>query len=412
MSRSTPLRNHSYTNHPHGTTDGSKKPSPPSRLPRPLPKTPASSVSLASSTSYLSTPSQTSRKRHRPMSSVSTNYVTSPFSSNTTPAWSHVTTALAAGSPPPMVNTNYTLKGGMDTPSLAAEKRYDNIGFEEDGRFQRGWKLSDDSPIPTSSLLGGDRNGRSRTTHDGGPVQEGPSWGSLVLGVVGGVVGGVWAFCKNSAFNGFHAGGGQSYELRNSTIDDHEHMWEDELVGQFRFERLSTPVPGEYPEDTSEEDARPAKRVHTDGGGWIVVSKDGEANSRGASPRLRTPSHHRPPVARASASRRSLVPVSRARPTRMNVSHAGSPAQHQSNPASFAQPRSPTVAARPTPSKKSTPISAEAKRYAARVRREEKLAEEKFELLNDRLQDMIRQGREALGSKVEVVDDDESMGGW
>jgi hypothetical protein len=311
-----------------------------------------------------------------------------------------------------MVNTRYTLAGGMDTPSLAAEKRYDNISFEEDGRFQRGWKLSEDSPIPTSSLVGGDRNGRSRTAQESEPVQAGSSWGSLVLGVVGGVVGGVWAFCKNSAFSGFQAGGGQGYEIRNNTLNDHENSWEDEPVGSFRFERLATPVPGEYPEDTSEEEVRPAKRMQTDGGGWVVVSKNGEANSRAASPRVRTPSHHRPPLNRTSASRRSLVPVTRTRPSRMNVSHAGSPAQHPSNPASFVQPRSPTAAVRSTPTKKSTPISAEAKRYAARVRREERLAEEKFEVLNDRLQDMIRQGREALGSKVEIVDNDETMSEW
>jgi hypothetical protein len=416
MSHSTPLRMTPL--HPHGKLEEARRSSP-SRLPRPKqPETPASTY-LTSSTSYLaSSPSQTSRKRHRPMSSVS--YAASPFSASVTPSWSQISPASVAGSPPPMVNTNYNLAGGMDTPSLAAERRYDSAGFEEDGRFRRGWKLADESPIPTSSLLGGERNGRSRMVQEDGPIRgETPGWGSVVLGVVGGVVGGVWAFCKKSAFGGFYAGGGQGYDFRmDGDRFSSENMWEDEPQPSFRVERLSTPVPGEYPNDTSEEedDNRPAKRRNTEnGGGWIMVSSKRETHSRGASPRLKTPSHHRPPPARTSAARRSLVPVSRAArsSSRMSaVSHAGSPAQHQGKPASLARPQTPTSVIQSTPNKKSTPLSAEAKRYVARVRKDEKASEERFERLNNQLKDMIREGREALGSKVEVVEEDVNMDIW
>jgi hypothetical protein len=57
-------------------------------------------------------------------------------------------------------------------------------------------------------------------------------------------------------------------------------------------------------------------------------------------------------------------------------------------------------------------LSAETKRYVARVRKDEKASEERFERLNSQLKDMIREGREALGSKVEVVDEDMNMDVW
>lgn len=40
------------------------------------------------------------------------------------------------------------------------------------------------------------------------------------------------------------------------------------------------------------------------------------------------------------------------------------------------------------------------------MRREEKATGERYDKLNDQLMAMIKQGKEALGSKVEVVDAD------
>lgn len=64
------------------------------------------------------------------------------------------------------------------------------------------------------------------------------------------------------------------------------------------------------------------------------------------------------------------------------------------------------------PGKKGSPPSVEAKKFAAKMRREGKMADERIERLNDRLQDMIRQGKEALGSKVEVVDGEGNKEMW
>jgi hypothetical protein len=319
-----------------------------------------------------------------------------------------------------MVNTNYLLAGGMDTPSLTAERRYDDMDFAQDGRFKRGWMLSDEaiSTIPTSTLLGGERNGQGRVPEKTSTPNKDSttSWGSLVLGVVGGVVGGVWAFCKNSAFPGFYAGGGQGYEIRRNEQDiANESMWEDEPAS-LRFERVSTPVPGGYPDSSDEE--RPAKRIQTDsgGGGWIMVSKTQQDDRRRASsPRMRTPStqtrqpssHHR----QSGTSRRSLGAAARPKARISSVSYSGSPAQYQpqSRP-SLTEPQTP--AAPFSASKKPSPLSEEVRRLATRKRKEEKVTAERYDRLNDRLQEMIREGRQALGARVEVVEEDEQMNFW
>jgi hypothetical protein len=59
-------------------------------------------------------------------------------------------------------------------------------------------------------------------------------------------------------------------------------------------------------------------------------------------------------------------------------------------------------------------LSAEAKKLAARRRREDDEADYRMSALNKQLQDMIKQGKEALGTRIEVdmdVDVD-AVGGW
>ena len=52
-----------------------------------------------------------------------------------------------------------------------------------------------------------------------------------------------------------------------------------------------------------------------------------------------------------------------------------------------------------------SPLSADARRYQMRQRREERRAEASIQKVNDRLKDMIREGREALNSEIHVDDD-------
>jgi hypothetical protein len=54
-----------------------------------------------------------------------------------------------------------------------------------------------------------------------------------------------------------------------------------------------------------------------------------------------------------------------------------------------------------------SPAVLEAQRFAARVRRREVEEERDMRRMNARLKDLIREGKEALGTKVEVEDGDE-----
>jgi len=54
-------------------------------------------------------------------------------------------------------------------------------------------------------------------------------------------------------------------------------------------------------------------------------------------------------------------------------------------------------------------VSIEAQRYAERMRREVKQTDASIKRLNEQLKAMIKEGKEALGSKVEIVDDEHEM---
>lgn len=58
-------------------------------------------------------------------------------------------------------------------------------------------------------------------------------------------------------------------------------------------------------------------------------------------------------------------------------------------------------------------LDAEAKQLAARRKMDERNADVRIAAFNKRLQDMIRQGKEALGTTIEVDGDEDGGGdGW
>jgi hypothetical protein len=200
------------------------------------------------------------------------------------------------------------------------------------------------------------------------------------------------------------------------------------------------------------------------GRNWIMVSETSTPTSRPSSASTRQqPNRYSMPTAssagryRTSSGLTPRTPASRAtgrrplmpaRQSSYSVSHAGSPGLSSHRPASYASPRSPSTAtsriptasspklssahrmastsasniprSRPdssagiaaagiaTAGKRQSPASLEAQRealkWAAKKKREEAQTDESMRRLNQRLQDMIRQGREALGTKVEVME--------
>jgi len=334
---------------------------------------------------------------------------------------------------------------------IFGESNYDELGYGQPlGRQLNG------RPLGPPGLRQYHSDGWSRTALE------------VVGGVVGGVVGKVWEFCKTSAFRGFHAGGGRGYSLRRSntspedyaTVED-RNFWGSEKSTPWEMAGDSSILPGHFleedyipnymdhvtPENTP---PRPAKRRQISGNhntdeiarNWVVVppqpSKPVASPKPLSKPQIPTPAARYSMPTASSASRRTGLssprPTSSAsragstapprRPALASrVSHAGSPALNSRSGASFASPRSSPNSKIPrrnihggTPVNSSTgtgadsPAAIEAKRWAAQKRKEEREADESIRRLDAQLKAMIREGKEALGSKVEIeIEEDEDL---
>ncbi|KAF2836157.1 hypothetical protein M501DRAFT_997405 [Patellaria atrata CBS 101060] len=367
------------------------------------PRTPSYSASTPS------TGSSRKRSRHQSNNSYGNGggYFATPHD--------EIPRSVDAASPVPFVNTRYTLAGGLDTPGVVAQGSFDaDEDADDEGEFRKGQWSS------------GRNNGALFTSPNDGRQRIGDSLGKLVVGLVGGVIGGVgkaWDFCTGNAFRGFYAGGGRGYDMPHSRpqTQDSDSLWQDvpETPGPSRFDRDLTPVPGRFPEEDDfgvrsieETPMRPpAKRQHTEtnGSGWVVVNREDRASSprlssrkvptlssfENLSPRRNSqiprPAHSR------TASRKSLLPVSR-----RTSSYTSAPSLMVERRLSYGAPKS----AGTSPSKQS-PMSEEAKRYLAKMRREEKETDESIRKFGAKLSAMIKEGKQALGTKVEVEDDND-----
>jgi len=371
-------------------------------------------------------------------------------------------------SPMPFVNTRYKIKGGLDTPGLKREEEdlgrseYSDVGYRRELSGRESGLLGEETGGYQSFLpldLERESSGRSRRSSgrrfDAG---AGDGWSKTALEVVGGMVGKVWEFCKMGAgFRGFTAGGGKGYKVRHSTTrtttetsyftlepTEESSFWTDEKITS-SWEQEGTLLPGRFPEEHLIADymdrptpevspERPVKRrqISTNSGddltrNWVVVpAPKVHTPAPKPQPQLRGPARYSMPTA-SSASRRSVVPrpssrastVAPRRPTLQRVSHAGSPALNANHGASFASPRSPGGSKIPRATnspmgsvrltdgdfKPESPAAKEAARWAAVKRKEEREADVTIRRLDAQLKAMIREGKEALGTKVEIEDD-------
>lgn len=369
-----------------------------------------------------------------------------------TPGWSHLHTnnffdespaVRSAASPPPFVDTRYNLAGGLDTPGGITSARYESESEGQAQDFRRQWG--------GATMM--DQTRQYPSAVNGGTDQ---TWSQFAFNLLSGsvrVAGQVLQFATKSAFKGFHAGGGQGYSLETADQDEmYEKMqqssWEDADASKFQpptpfspFEVVAAPVPGRYPGDSPRAD-RAAKRKKGVGGGWIMVDQPSPqinethvheaVRSRAATPNMASKRHSMIPRPSSRAgSRRSLAPTLVARRHSSTATHAGSPITLGNNtPASVAPSRSPSLL--PSPSKISSiqtghkrnhsntnsrpstangnyrrdsaamELSPDAQLYQARVMREERRQDESMRKMNARLKDMIREGKAALGTKVDV----------
>lgn len=372
-------------------------------------------------------------------------------------------------SPAAFVNTKYSLAGGLDTPSVArleAEERRETDLRELDYRPNRMTLTSRGgsytcSPRTPAAAVCGSRAGRKRARSS-----DQLGWGRVMVDLVGGVAGRVLHFCWNSAFRGFQAGGGQAYRM-NSHIPAilEQTTWmdvreKDDVFSQ-QYQHM-TPVPGHFPEDgfiddymlhpqahRAEEHSTPSPYGEEGKSplreeNWVLVSNDGLGEphcSRGSSDQkvLRsTKPQQRRTVSRVLLSAAGNRP--RLMPSRPSL--AGSPGSHLNRPASFASPRGSPGRSYPSetdsgPTRKTgharskssiasprrtaeagsrqsytTPASPDVQRFEKKIRRKERQEDENMQRLNKQLQDMIKEGKEALGTRIEIEDDPDEDEGY
>ncbi|PLB47916.1 hypothetical protein P170DRAFT_476569 [Aspergillus steynii IBT 23096] len=194
-------------------------------------------------------------------------------------------------------------------------------------------------------------------------------WTRAVLGVVGKV----WGFCWSGAFRGFYAGGGQGYAM---TVEQGPTEKQDAMLpsAPVQSERDATPIPGEYPDDELRQN-------------WVMVSSRDQpadyVDDAASSSRKRRAQPHRRAgsglMRRRQSGNRTLMSA---------PSSSGLPTAHFSSPA---KPRE-------------TPVSVETQRYMAQRRRIEREEDASLRRLNRQLQAMIKEGKQALGTRVEVDD--------
>ena len=194
--------------------------------------------------------------------------------------------------------------------------------------------------------------------------------------------------------------------LEDTSCD--QSIWQDGDVLQSNSGEKSV-VPGCFPEhdfiaeymsENHTTPSRAAKRIQREKGttgdltaSWVHVSR-GTSPSRLSSRKIpRSDTSVRRPIPKFG--RRPVLTASRPSLT----SFAGSPGLCSDRSASFASPRSPNISPR-----RESPLSADVQRQAAKMRRRELEGDANLKRFNQQLKAMIKEGKEALGTTVEVLE--------
>ena len=171
---------------------------------------------------------------------------------------------------------------------------------------------------------------------------------------------------------------------------------EDDFIAEYMSQNHTTPP-------------RASKKVQREKGmsgdrsaSWVLVSR--ETSPSRPSRRKIQPSNTSAQRPVPKLGRRPILPAS----IPSLRSFAGSPELRSDQSASFASPRSPNMSP-----KRESPLSAAVQRQAVKMRRRELEEDANLKRFNQQLKAMIKEGKEALGTKFEVsepVDEGDAAG--
>ena len=344
-----------------------------------------------------------------------------------------------AASPAPLVNSRYHIAGGLDTPSAAlssALERQAEFEFHNDVAFRRGG-VRTCSQSSTSPNVSGPLSRPSNTTQP----QPTNGWGKLMLRTVTGLAHLAWDFCTSVPFSGFTSGGGEKWPLGRSVGDQgvQASIWQDMDVS------ISRPGEGGMDEENGSPSHRAAKKVrhaYEDDGrnsgvriteqqdDWVLVEQNLEPRPFSPSKRnfstlpvrrtLARPTTRRTTVGPRHSSSSSLsLPASRPSSS-VSMRHPSprgsipivSPMRERDSVSSRrrqSRQESPLGDMEKVPRDKTqgSPLSGEAERFVRERAKREREEDRELTRMNRRLEDMIRQGKEVLGTRFEVEEWDE-----
>ncbi|OCT51473.1 hypothetical protein CLCR_08421 [Cladophialophora carrionii] len=170
-------------------------------------------------------------------------------------------------SPSPLVNTDYRIAGGLDTPT-ASRTQHEEDGHEFDyeidcrpSRYSsQNSSHTTDSYFPKTTAPDRSRKNKRRLSPPSPPMK---GWGKTVWAFTGGFAGKVINFCWNTTFSGFYAGGGGGYKFDTGTTGPASSTWAD--VGtkgdgygdgysscSRKMDQETTPLPGGFPDEGPE----------------------------------------------------------------------------------------------------------------------------------------------------------------
>ncbi|KAL9107207.1 MAG: hypothetical protein Q9227_007831 [Pyrenula ochraceoflavens] len=288
-------------------------------------------------------------------------------------------------SPAPLANEKYYLAGGLDTPGVLRESY-----FEGNDIYERKYRIG--------------RNLSPNQIQKEQPLQAN-AWGSAMLEMVGGIIN----FCWTKTFKGFQAGGGKGYDLGGQWVkvppkEDVHHSEYDIPDDHFIHDYMSNPTEYQAMELSTPTKYKPRTQAEID---WLDSQRRSHNNSPFQTPPNRT---------RASFAGRPLLTQTR----RPSASDTGSQTYlNTGGSASYASPRGSLRGLERTPPRsKSHPSirpssatkaslntpSPEVAKFEKTIKKRERKQNASVRRMNQKLEDLIRGGTEALGAKIEIED--------